>query len=261
MRVPPVFALAPWFCLLLAMALGGCQKAVHGPGLGDVAYTKRQTLVLAAPDAASRTLVSVGVNVEVAVSARRDGFSKVAIDDGRIVGWVESDSLSPTPVRESVAKPRRATPAPHAKPAVTPEAQALPQPAAATPEAPAQPAGPGRRGRSHGPGGRGRTPRRDGSRHGPSQAPRGQCLAGQGRADRAGGLRPVLMAAPTVRCLPIVRSHQPRRRHRVNGRPTVRCLQSLRPRAAGGAFLPFPGFRECGGGCIPPQASPPHPSP
>lgn len=141
MRRTLVFALVPSFCLMLAMVLCGCQKTVHGPGLGDVAYTKRQTLVRAAPDLASRTLVSLGANVEVAVSARRDGFSKVAIDDGRIVGWVDSDSLSPTPVRESAAKPRRATPAtkaepaPPAKPAAPPETQAMPQPVVTSPEA------------------------------------------------------------------------------------------------------------------------------
>ncbi|EFL53159.1 protein of unknown function DUF1058 [Solidesulfovibrio fructosivorans JJ]] len=105
-------SLTPVWIMLLALLVCGCQKTVRGLGVGNVAYTKRQTFVLAAPDPNASVVASLGANVSVTVSSSKNAFRRVDFDNGRVVGWVREDALSSSTVKETApaAQPARRAP-------------------------------------------------------------------------------------------------------------------------------------------------------
>lgn len=139
---PRVLALSatPVAALFLTVLLCGCQVSIHKPAPDNILFTKSYTLVRDAPNPDARVLASIGPNTRVVASEYSRGFTRIDIDDGRLVGWVPSEILVGAPVRE----PKRAsTPAKRreSRPAAKPETPSTP----ATPkkqEAPAAPAAP-----------------------------------------------------------------------------------------------------------------------
>lgn len=102
---PRVLALSvtPVAALLLMVLLCGCQVAIHKPAPANILFTKRQTMVRDAPNPEARVLASIGPNTRVVASEYSRGFTRVDIDDGRLVGWVPNEVLGVSTVRE----PRR----------------------------------------------------------------------------------------------------------------------------------------------------------
>ena len=139
---PRVLALSatPVAALFLTLLLCGCQVSIHKPAPDNILFTKSYTMVRDAPNPDARVLASIGPNTRVVASEYSHGFTRIDIDDGRLVGWVPNEILVGAPVRE----PKRAsTPAKRreSRPAAKPETPGTP----ATPEkqdAPAVPAAP-----------------------------------------------------------------------------------------------------------------------
>jgi len=104
-----MFRTALLLLALAALALAGCEKRSKGLGdsLASVYYLKGWSYVRAEPSPQGKALAKAGPNTRVTISDTEDGWSKVSIDDGRVVGWVESAGLSEAPVKEAA---RRAAP-------------------------------------------------------------------------------------------------------------------------------------------------------
>lgn len=107
---------------LAALTLAGCEKRSKGLGdsLASVYYLKSWTYVRADPSPQGKALAKAGPNTRVRISDTEDGWSKVSIDDGRVIGWVESAGLSEAPVKEASRRASGAKAAPAKKPAAKP---------------------------------------------------------------------------------------------------------------------------------------------
>jgi len=139
---PRVLALSatPVVAFFMTLLLCGCQVSIHKPAPANILFTKYQTMVRDAPNPEARILASVGPNTRVVATEYSLGFTRVDIDDGRLVGWVPSEVLGASPVRErkrSSAPAKRRENRPAAKPE-TPSTPATPE----KQEAPATPAAP-----------------------------------------------------------------------------------------------------------------------
>ncbi len=86
---------------MFSLVLAGCQKRVSDiGGVQTVYYLKSWTYVRAAPDPKAKAVVKAGANTRVVISDTENGWSKVGIDNNRIVGWVESSAVSTSTVKE-----------------------------------------------------------------------------------------------------------------------------------------------------------------
>ena len=133
---------ATWKYLVICSV--GIALALLGNILFSVAFydpaNPIASMVRDAPNPEARILASVGPNTRVVATEYSLGFTRVDIDDGRLVGWVPSEVLGASPVRErkrSSAPAKRRENRPAAKPE-TPSTPATPE----KQEAPATPAAP-----------------------------------------------------------------------------------------------------------------------
>lgn len=120
------FRTALFLLALAALSLAGCEKSSRGLGdsLASVYYLKGWTYVRAAPSPQGKAMAKAGPNTRVTISDTEDGWSKVSIDDGRVIGWVESAGISEAPVKEASRRASGAKAAPAKKPAAKPKASA-----------------------------------------------------------------------------------------------------------------------------------------